>query len=143
MLTGTNRFANADEKVSGPVDARRVKAARRAARNFEEIRFRTERAAANGELPEILIAEFGDAKMSGARAQFAIDFLACAGRRGMALHVRSPLEVAESNAGLIVLCSSDSEYPPFADALTKELAERASCAQVVIAGKPSCLNELK
>jgi methylmalonyl-CoA mutase len=143
VLTGTNRFANANEKLSGPVVGRRVKAREGAARDFEEIRFRTERAAANGDLPEILIAEFGDAKMSGARAQFANDFLACAGLRGKALHVRSPLEVAESNAGLIVLCSSDSEYPPFADSLTKMLAERASRAQLAIAGKPSCLNELK
>jgi methylmalonyl-CoA mutase len=143
VLTGTNRFANASEKLSGPIDDGRANAARRVARNFEEIRFRTERAAAERELPEILIAEFGDAKMRAARSQFANDFLACVGLRGNTLHVQSPLEVSEANVGLIVLCSSDSEYLPFADALIKLVAESASSVQVVIAGKPSCLDELK
>ena len=143
VLTGTNRFANAGEKVLDRIDAHQSISNQRAAHRFEGMRLRTERAALKGDLPKVLLAEFGDGKMRNMRAQFAAEFLACAGLTGTARHVHSPLEVAEADAGMIVLCSSDPEYLPFADALMSALAQRNKRAQVVIAGYPDTAEQLK
>lgn len=141
-LTGTNRFARTTEKICNDLDPSR-EFELRAARDFEEIRLRTERAASRRALPTILLAKFGDAKMSSARAQFAADFLACAGLPTDGQSFASPLEVSKAAADLIVLCSSDSEYLQFAEELMPMLKQRGSNARVVIAGNPSTIDQLR
>jgi len=141
VLTGTNRFAATSERADGRIDRRRVHSG--AAQDFEEIRLRSERAASQGELPKVLIAEFGDAKMRKARSQFATDFLACAGLSSNTRTFVDPSEVAESDADLIVLCSSDAEYLQFADALMPLLKQRGSEVQVAVAGNPQSAKELQ
>ena len=141
VLTGTNRFAATSERADGRIDRRRVHSG--AAQDFEEIRLRSERAASQGELPKVLIAEFGDAKMRKARSQFATDFLACAGLPSNTRTFVDSSEVAESDADLIVLCSSDAEYLQFADALMPLLKQRGNEVQVAVAGNPQSAKELQ
>jgi len=139
VLTGTNRFANADEIVS---DRKHPNRLARAARIFEELRFRTEKASRMGNSPKIVIAEFGDARMRRARAQFAAEFLACAGIAAEVGTYESPEEIGEIHADLVVLCSSDPEYLPFAEVLMPILRQRNSSARVGIAGNPSDAQQL-
>jgi methylmalonyl-CoA mutase len=143
VLTGTNQFANPREKASDGDGSFQPIGRERVASSFEEIRLRTERAAASGRMPKVLLAEFGDAKMRGARAQFAADFLACAGLSGNVREVGNPLEVAEADADLIVLCSSDAEYAQFAGALMPALKRNGSRVAVVVAGNPADADVLK
>jgi methylmalonyl-CoA mutase len=144
VLTGTNRFADTSERADGRIDPLlRRRGHSGAAQDFEEIRLRSERAASQGKLPKVLIAEFGDAKMRNPRSQFATDFLACAGLPSITRTFVDPSEVAESDADLIVLCSSDAEYLQFADALISLLRQRGSEAQVAVAGTPQSAKELQ
>jgi len=66
----------------------------------------------------------GDGKMSQARAGFCRNFLGCA---GFAVRESSTLEPAD----LVVLCSSDAEYPELAPRVLSEAQ-----MPVVIAGYP-------
>lgn len=91
---------------------------------FEELRIRTER---SGRATRVLLFTDGDHKMSQARAEFAANFFACAGFESVVASSLGDVPAAD----LIVLCSSDREYP--------ELAARvlpASNAPVLIAGQP-------
>ncbi|MBS1804192.1 MAG: hypothetical protein JST28_12560 [Acidobacteria bacterium] len=142
-LVGTNRLADPGETALDRVDASQTNQIPRAAQDFESIRLRTERAATIGSPAGILLAEFGDAKISSIRAHFVKEFLSCAGLMGEARRVRSPLDVAGSDARLIVLCSTDSEYLAFAEELLTLLAERKSRARIVVAGYPENAEELK
>ena len=142
-LTGTNRFANADEHALNRVDSDLLHTHARAAQLFEELRLRSETASLNGQNPKACLAVFGDARMRNARAQFAADFLACAGFHAEALPCSSPAELAEVNANLVVLCSSDPEYLPFAANLRPLLADRNERTIVAVAGNPESVEELK
>jgi methylmalonyl-CoA mutase len=107
------------------------------------MRFRTERKAISGNLPKIVLAEFGDAKMRGARAQFTADFLACVGLPAQIRCVESPIDLTATDADLIVLCSSDSEYLPFAEALMLMLKKDGPGPIVAVAGSPDNREELE
>ena len=143
VLTGTNRFAVAAERLPNHVDAERIGSIGRSAQGFEQLRIRAEHYAASARLPRILLAESGDAKMRRARSQFAVEFFACAGLASETKFFRSPEEIAESDADLVVLCSSDAEYLPVASELVPMLKARESRAGVVIAGNPDTAEQLR
>lgn len=144
VLIGTNRFANATEKVLNHVDDLRVSAVQRIAQSMERIRLRTERNLnSTGTLPRILLAEFGDVKMRGARSQFVAEFLASAGLESHIECFGSPEQIASSDSDLIILCSSDSEYLGFAGELHRLLKERGKRIPVVIAGNPDTMEQLR
>lgn len=144
VLTGTNRFADPSENLPNYADPERIGSIRRAAQAFEQLRTRSERhAAAFRQLPRILLVEYGDAKMRRARSQFAADFFACAGLRSDTQCIERPEEIAETDADLIVLCSSDAEYLPIASELLPMLKNRGSQAIIVIAGNPESAEQLR
>jgi methylmalonyl-CoA mutase len=143
VLTGTNRFANPDHDALGRIEHGASDRIPRVAVVFEELRLRSEKAALKRGLPKIILTRFGDARMSDARAQFAADFLACAGLRVDVLMCDSPSEIADTSADLVVLCSSDREYLKFAEKLVQILGQRSRAAQVAIAGNPECAEDLK
>jgi methylmalonyl-CoA mutase len=143
-LTGTNRFADASEQGLNRVDAARFGSVDRAARSFETLRFRTEQFTnQTGEQPRILLAEIGDAKMRSARSQFAADFLACAGLLTSKSFFESADSIADSDAEVFVLCSSDAEYLPIAAELMQRLGKRSNPARVIIAGNPDTAEQLR
>jgi methylmalonyl-CoA mutase len=99
----------------------------RLAEPFEKIRERTARhLRETGHAPKVLLLKRGDVKMRTARANFALNFLGCAG-----FGITESEEYAGTNADLLVLCSSDAEYLPFAQ-------EVCAAAQipVIVAGNP-------
>jgi methylmalonyl-CoA mutase len=99
----------------------------RLAEPFEKIRRRTtEHARATGRYPKVLLLKRGDVKMRGARSNFALNFFGCAG-----FDVVEAEDCQATDADLIVLCSSDSEYLAFAQEVCPKVK-----APVLVAGNP-------
>jgi len=143
-LTGTNRFADASEQALNRIDAADLGSVARAAQSFETLRLRTERfTSQTGEQPRIVLAEIGDAKMRSARSQYAGDFLACAGLVTCKSLFESAEHIADCDAELIVLCSSDAEYLSIAADLMPILRQHSHPANVIIAGNPDTAAQLR
>ncbi len=123
VLVGTNNYPNLRERALE--SAGEMPDGWRLASAFEAIRLRTERhAAANGRTPRVLLLERGDLKMRKARVAFCQNFFGCAGFEIVHGEALSP-------ADLVVLCSSDAEYP----ALAAEICAQAA-VPVIVAGNP-------
>lgn len=130
-LVGVNNYPDLNSKAM-PSEANQETGASpfpqfRLAEPFEKIRERTARhASETGHAPKVLLLKRGDVKMRTARANFALNFFGCAG-----------FEISESevyvgtDADLVVLCSSDEEYLPFAQEVCS-----AARVPVIVAGNP-------
>ena len=150
QLLGTNQFPNFTEKAADKADKRdaccchcgckheekegAVKLnTKRLAEQFEEIRLQTERAA---NTPKVFMLTIGNLAMRLARAQFSDNFFACAGyelidNNGFKT-IKEGMDAAmEKKADVVVLCSSDDEYPELIPEAVKELDGRA---ELVLAG---------
>jgi methylmalonyl-CoA mutase len=143
VLTGTNRFANAEERALDRVDPACLGSDLRVAFAFEEMRLRTERAEKKGRSARIVLAEIGDAKMRGARSQFAAEFLACASLSSRTERFERAEQIAEEDADVIVLCSSDAEYLSIAESLMPAMTEGRNRACVLVAGNPGTADQLR
>ncbi len=147
IFTGTNQHANLTEKALDRIDQSRPKRERRGAEMYEQLRLRTERyAAEGGKTPRVLLAEIGDVKMRSARSNFAANFFGCAGFDIITQRfdtVDGIAEIAEDKTDIIVLCSSDPEYPTLAAALIARLTELKCNVPVIIAGYPDSAEQLK
>ena len=144
VFTGSSLYANPAEQALSRIDFERMNAGRRGAREFEEVRLSTERhAMAGGRVPQVLMAEIGDAKMRAARSTFATGFFTCAGFAITSRHFENAAEIAKSDADLIVLCSSDAEYEHAAADLLTAMRATGRQTPVVIAGNPENATALK
>ena len=129
-LVGVNNYPNLNEKTPEtealPALSNGAFPALRLAEPFEQIRERTARhAALTGRYPKVLLLKQGDLKMRMARANFAFNFLGCAGFDIV------EAEELSGNPDLIVLCSSDPEYV----VLAREVCAQVS-VPVLVAGNP-------
>ena len=144
VFTGTSSYANPSEHALDRIDFERMNAGHRGARMFEQLRLQTERhAMAGGSVPRVLLAEIGDAKMRGARSNFAANFFACAGFGTTVQRFKAAKDIAEAEADLIVLCSSDAEYAGIAAELMSKLKALGIQTPVVVAGNPEGSEALK
>jgi methylmalonyl-CoA mutase len=144
ILTGTNKFANAAERALDRIEPLHASPAPRGAVAYERLRLRTERhAAKTGKAPHILLAEFGDTKMSLARSHFAGNFFACGGFDSEAQKVATANQVANASADVIVLCSSDRESSDMARDLVSLMSEVGRQTPVIIAGNPELADPLR
>jgi methylmalonyl-CoA mutase len=144
VLVGTNQFANPAEHELEQIDEQQIRAGLRGARIFEELRLRTERhIAAGGKMPQILLAEIGDAKMRAARSNFAANFFACAGFEIATQRFNHAGEIATAGGDVIVLCSADAEYATLAAELMPKLKDLGRETPVIVAGNPECAEELR
>jgi len=143
-LIGTTQFADSGERALDRVAEKRMLAVRRGALAYEKLRMRTERHAAHGgKTPRVLLAEIGDPKMRAARSAFALNFFACAGFAITTKPFRKTAEIIAAEADLIVLCSSNAEYPAIAADLMRKMKELRRSTPVVIAGNPENADQLK
>jgi methylmalonyl-CoA mutase len=100
----------------------------RLAEPFENIRQRTARyVRETGHPVRVLLLKRGDVTMRAARANFAFNFFGCAG-----FEITESEEYANTNADLVVLCSSDPEYLPFAQEVCPNLS-----VPVIVACNPN------
>ena len=144
VFAGTNLYANPAEHALERIDFERMNAGHRGARVYEQLRLRTERSAmAGGQVPEVLLAEIGDAKMRGARSNFAANFFACAGFRTTVRRFKDAAGIAGAEADVIVLCSSDAEYEGIAGELMGRLKSLGVETPVIVAGNPESAETLK
>jgi methylmalonyl-CoA mutase len=144
IFTGTNQHANLSEKALDRIESSRLTSQHRGAKDYEQLRLRTERhVAQTGKTPRVLLAEIGDVKMASARSNFAANFFGCAGFDVVTRRFDRANEIAATEAELIVLCSSDPEYPALAAELIGKLKAIGRQTSVVIAGNPESAEELK
>jgi methylmalonyl-CoA mutase len=156
VLLGTNQYPNADEKILDKVDMDRAfpeqtvaseKIAEplliyRGATEFEKLRLATEKSSKE---PVVFLLTIGHPAWRKARAGFASGFFACAGYKIIDnLGFQSIEEGVEAatiaKADIVVVCSSDDEYPEVAPKAHDLLKDKAI---VVVAGAPSSMEELK
>ena len=110
VLVGTNQYANPAEQGLGRCEIGRASETKCGAQPFEEMRLRTERhAMARKKAPRVLLAEFGDVRVHGARSNFATNFFACAGFGTVTRRFRTTAEIAKAEGDLIVLCGAEAQ----------------------------------
>jgi methylmalonyl-CoA mutase len=83
--------------------------------------------------------------MSKARLQFSANFFGCAGYQLIDNQIFNTVDDAvmhsvKSKPDIVVICSSDEEYPLIAPEIFMKLKDKAI---VVVAGNPPCKDELK
>jgi methylmalonyl-CoA mutase len=144
VFTGTNQYANADEKALGRIDESRSTVGKRGAAAYEKLRLRTEHhAVATGRTPRVLLAVFGDVKMRAARSTFVSNFFACAGFEIATKQLDGVDGIAADGADLVVLCSSDAEYLNMAGALVSAFNAIGRETPVLVAGNPESAEHLR
>lgn len=155
VLLGTNQYPNINEKAADKIEHTQCCCAcgsadnaegglsmKRAATDFEALRLATE---ASAKRPKVFMLTIGNLAMRLARAQFSTNFFGCAGYEiidnlGFDT-VEAGIDAAlKQEADVIVLCSSDDEYATLAPEANKYLAGRA---ELVVAGAPACMDDLK
>ena len=123
-LVGVNNYPNLMEKES---ETQPPAGGCRLSEPFEKIRQRTiNNAKKVGRYPKVLLLQRGDVKMRGVRSNFALNFFGCA-----AFDVETSDQYADTDADLVVLCSSDPEYLEFA----QDVCPRVN-VPVLVAGNP-------
>jgi methylmalonyl-CoA mutase len=143
VFVGTNKYPNSEERALDRI-MRQTNGVRRGAEVFEQIRLRTEQhARRTGKPPRILLAEMGDLKMRVARSNFAYNFFGCAGFEIIQQRFDNTEVLAESDADVIVLCSSDPEYLALVGSLVPSLKKRPREVPIIIAGNPDSAEQLK
>ena len=151
-LLGTNLYPNVSEVIETYIPAEVFRATDfteegalvetlkpyRGAQSFEKLRKRTDDYARDNRRPAVFMLTYGNLNMRLARAQFASNFFAVAGFSLIDnLGFKTPGEgikaALESKAGIVVICSSDEEYPEIAPQIAESLLGKAI---VVVAGYP-------
>lgn len=160
VLLGTNQYPNQLERMLDKIEDRKscnckAKAfknlkAYRGAQAFEELRLTTEKSVKAGKTcPKVFLLTIGNLAMRKARATFASNFYACAGfevidNNGFNTPEEGVEAAIKANANVVVICSSDEEYAEIAVPIAKQLKEKASNIQVVVAGNPvELIDQLK
>ena len=157
-LLGVNQFPNFSEYMQTEIDAevfakKNQKAddamveplqLYRGAQAFEALRYATDAFSKENKRPLAFMLTIGNLAMRKARAQFASNFFAVAGidvkeGKGYATIEEGMADAIESKADIVVLCSSDDEYATFAPQLKEAVTDEI----VVVAGNPSCKEELE
>jgi methylmalonyl-CoA mutase len=150
VLVGVNLYPNANETMESGYDASTLHSESekadgaiaeplkpyRGAEEIEKLRLKTERS--TGKRPTAFMLTIGDKKMRRARAQFSAGFFAAAGFEiidniGFDSAEEGVGEATDKGADIVVVCSSDGEYPEVAPKVYDQLRDRAI---VVVAGYP-------
>jgi methylmalonyl-CoA mutase len=157
-VLGTNQFPNFNEMLDEKFDTtifnkqnqKSDKAIAeplqicRGAQAFELLRFKTDKFAKTNGRPKVFMLTIGNITMQKARSLFACNFFACAGfevvDNASFKSVDEGVAAAKaSGAKIVVICSSDDEYA----VLAPEAFEKLGSTIFVIAGAPTCTDELK
>jgi methylmalonyl-CoA mutase len=153
IMLGTNQYPNLLETMIGSIDPATVKTEKgslsgkllrpfRISSGFEEIRLSTERFVKNGnKRPSVFLLTMGNLAMLRARAGFATNFFGCAGYEindnpGFHSAGDGVQAALSSGAEIIVICSSDEEYPLIVPEIAGSIKAAGSRAKIVVAGFP-------
>ena len=147
-LLGVNRYPNLNEQTpavqlvdteqDNPEFEIRPLKPYRAAEAFEKLRMATENY--NGS-KSVFLLPLGSPAMRTARAGFAANFFGCGGFQvidnGAFDTAERGIEAAiKSGSKIVVICSSDKEYPQLAPGICQKLKEKDENIRVIVAGNP-------
>ena len=156
IFVGTNQYPDPAEALSGDVDLNIAFKGKpeatdmvvdpinliRGSEDFEKIRTAVGRASKR---PSVFLLTIGNPLMRKARAQFSSGFFGCAGYRiidnpGFGSVEEGIKSFLATDAGIIVICSSDDEYIVYSPEILSQLKGKAI---IVVAGNPASSEELK
>ena len=144
ILLGTNQYPNRTETLEKKInlqDNNKTQSTEfkslkqyRAAEQFEKLRLKTEK---SGKKVNVFMFTYGNLAMRKARATFAGNFFACAGfniidNNGFKTLDEGIKESIKKQADIVVICSSDDEYPEIAPVINNKLKETI----IAVAGYP-------
>jgi methylmalonyl-CoA mutase len=149
-IVGVNQYPNLNEAMLDKISLDYKKTAEnenvlkiyRGPQAFEELRLCTESYVNNGGFrPKVYLAQYGNLAMRKARAQFASNFF---GIVNFEIIDADPIQaidwtvndIIKSKTDVVVICSSDEEYPNLAPDLIKAIKNANHEIQVIIAGNP-------
>ncbi|MCL2413497.1 MAG: methylmalonyl-CoA mutase family protein, partial [Bacteroidales bacterium] len=152
IILGTNQFPNQHETMLDKIEpecnmscscatAGEYKKLHlyRGSEAFEDLRLATERAVKSGKKkPIVFLLTYGNLAMRKARAGFALNFFGCAGyeiidNAGFKTPEEGANAALSAKADIVVLCSSDDEYPELVNGVCAVLKGKAS---ICLAGHP-------
>ena len=158
LLLGTNQYPNFGEEMKDEMDPAIDKETvlppeeriiepivrSRSGVEFAELRLKTESHA--GKKPVAFMLTLGNLAMRRARAMFGCNFFASGGftvvdNIGFASPEEGIQEAIKAKADIVVLCSSDDEYPEYAKVIAEKLSGR--CIPVIAGYPKDHLEELK
>lgn len=150
VLVGVNLYPNAqevldekyDESFTGSGSHKKENAVAeplkpyRGAEELEKLRLKTDKM--KGKSPGVFMLTIGDKRMRRARAQFSADFFAAGGfdvldHIGFQSVEEGVQAVGEKKPEIVVICSSDQEYPDVVPAIYDQLKDTSI---IVVAGYP-------
>ena len=148
ILIGINRYPNPDERMEPEIQdhsegrvttkkaGSRVLRPCRASQAFEEMRLRTEQKSPAP--PRVFLFTYGNPAIRKARASFATGFMACAGftiidNPGFTSVDEGVKACLDQKPDIVVICSSDEEYPAIVPSICEALKNNAVLA---LAGYP-------
>jgi methylmalonyl-CoA mutase len=156
VFVGTNQYPDPAETISAGVNLQRIFRGKkgkinlevnpinlfRGSEDYERIRTAVSR---SSKKPVVFLLTIGNPVLRRARAQFSAGFFGCAGYRiidnpGFISAEEGIESFLASMADVVVICSSDEEYPLYAPEINSKLKDRAI---IVVAGNPASINELK
>ncbi|MCX6271227.1 MAG: methylmalonyl-CoA mutase family protein, partial [Bacteroidetes bacterium] len=152
FVLGTNQYPNQEEKMAGKISRTgttpqihsfcRPLIISRGSEKLENIRLATEKHVLSGnKTPDVFLFTIGNLAMRKARASFSSNFFGCAGYHiidntgfsGVEEGIQACLEVSP---GIVVICSSDEEYPDLVPAICQGLKTAGFSGVIVLAGYP-------
>ncbi len=151
VYVGTNKYPNLQEKAP-PVQKLSADTEdcdipllqpQRATHLFEQMRQRSQqRFGLTGKAPKVYLACFGDLTMRKARASFAMEFFGTAGFEITEDYffddiTKGAEQIAESDADIIVLCSSDAEYATEGKLFAETFKKHTAGKRLILAGYPA------
>ena len=155
-ILGTNQYPNNQEKISNTVDLNKVFSKKSVERNltvepitllrgsqqYDKLRIAVDKAVKR---PVVFLLPIGNLAKRKARSQFSANFFGCAGyeiidNQGFEAVEEAVMAALASKADIVVICSSDEEYPLFAPDIFTQLKDKAI---IVVAGNPASIEELK
>jgi methylmalonyl-CoA mutase len=153
VYVGTNKYPNPHEKAVLPVVATQPEekqefpllVPQRATQKFDELRSRTlVHQQKTGYVPQVYLATFGNLTMRKARASFAAELFGVAGFKVIGeFYNTDPAitanEAAASEADIVVICSSDTDYETGALSFVQAFRAVTTDKQLVLAGYPEAL----
>lgn len=151
VYVGTNKYPNLQEKappvqkLSADTEDRDIPLLQpqRATHLFEQMRQRSQqRFGLTGKAPKVYLACFGDLTMRKARASFAMEFFGTAGFEITEDYffddiTKGAEQIAESDADIVVLCSSDAEYATEGKLFAETFKKHTAGKRLILAGYPA------
>lgn len=160
---GTNHYPNPEEKMPGKMektdstteemadnkanpDIQPLKTFR-GSEQFEKLRFKTEKySELKGHAPKVFLLQLGDLRKRRARANFSYNLFGCAGfeivdNSGFDTTESGVKSALESKADIVVICSSNDEYPDLVPEAVRGLREKKPEQIIVVAGYSKTLLE--